>query len=415
MPDPSRQERDLAAAFLARYGRSPQLVARAPGRVNLIGEHTDYSGLPVLPVAIDREVLIAAAPGQEAVVELDSLALPSPMSWAAPPPVGETRSWHRYLAGSLAEIGTFRGAQLLIGGDLPYGGGLSSSSALTVGLLAALNEIWRLGWDRSALIQAAVRAERRTGMEGGEMDQTVIVLGRPATALRIDFQPTRTRHVVLPEGLAMAVAYSGSEASKSTAVDRYNTLVVAGRAAALLLERAAGIDAGAPPRLAPFVAAPGLEAAVADLPEWASATWVADQVSVGDDAMVSLTDGRFDRSAPLPVRSFAEHVFGETRRVEETEKALRSGDLRSFGELLDESHTSLGALGVSTAGLDRAVAAMRLSGAYGSRLTGAGFGGYALAVCSPDRLPGVVRAAARATGGPAFAVEASAGLSVRSL
>lgn len=393
--------------FRDLYGTEPSVSVRSPGRVNLIGEHTDYSLLPVMPLAIDRAIHIEAGAGR--LVEAHSLSETDAISYPpdAPPRV---EGWHRYLVAAVSVLGrTDLGVRLLVDGDLPSTGGLSSSSAFTVGVIAALDRLWQLGLGSQRYPDLAIAAERSLGVEGGAMDQTVISLARAGAALRIDFDPLRTRVVPIPEHVKMVAAYSGTAAPKGGSANRaYNTRVVAARAAALLLGREVEVDLGSTPTLSRVVeSGPDL---IENLPEVSSASEIADALAVDPLLMTGLTVGTFPADAPLPVRAVASHVLSEARRVDEAEAALVAGDLDGLGSLLDRSHASLVGFGASSVRLDALVAAMRDAGARGARLTGAGFGGYAIAVCSEDRQADVLAAAEGATGGPAFPVVASDGV-----
>lgn len=402
----------IARHFLERFGRPPKTVVRSPGRVNLIGEHTDYSLLPVMPMAIDRGIDLAIAPLDEPVVLADSLALPDPVRLAFPVRVEGLSGWHRYLAAMVAAVtdGT-GGCQLLIGGDLPVTGGLSSSSALSVGVLEALNRVWALGLSRDRYPAMALGAERSIGIEGGMMDQTVITFARRGHAARIDFAPFAVRHVPIDPRLRLVAAYSGVAAVKGReARDSYNLRVVACRAAALLLGYETGRPVGDEPVLFHVASAPEIDRLVARLPEETTAVEVSRLVDESPDRMVLLGTGRFAVEAGLPVRAVARHVLAEASRVDAAETALVSGDLVGFGRLLDESHRSLQDFGVSSPPLDSLVGAMREAGAWGARLTGAGFGGYAIAAAPADRVDRVMAAAVAITLGPAFEVVASDGV-----
>lgn len=385
------------------------LQLRAPGRVNLIGEHTDYMHLPVLPMAIQRGITIngSVVPEPGLVAASSTQEVPVTLLPDSPLPEG----WGRYLLGALRQLGTAAealGAELHVDGDLPETGGLSSSSALTTGVLKALSLLWDLDLDDEEIVRRAIAAERIVGVESGGMDQTVIMFATQGAALRIDWDPPRRTPVSIPEGFAFAIGYSGEEAPKGgSARDEYNERVVSCRAAALLLEAATGIDPGTPPVLRPFVDAdPG----AAHLPRQATARAVAGALDVDPETMVSLTAGRFDPDHPLPVERAAMHVIGEAQRVDAAQVAIGSGDMAGLGRLFDESHASLQAYGVSTPGLDAVTTAAREAGAAGARLTGAGFGGWAVAVCRNHQVDHVASAMANAGSGLAFEVVASAGI-----
>ncbi len=364
------------------------VTVSAPGRVNLIGEHTDYSLLPVLPIAIQKRLRVHAEATGDGVVEARSGQFDGIFRSDA----AENPMWSHYLSAVVELIGTADGARLTIGGDLPPTGGLSSSSALTVASLLAL---FRLDDDEpepDRLVDLAVRAERATGVEGGAMDQTLIVHAAAGTALRIDFDPLASHRVEVPEEMAFVAGYSGKPAPKGGAAsDAYNARVAGTRTAALLL-------GASPPFLANVDGA--VEDVLASLPEEALPPPEARQ----------LTAGRYESTDPLPVRAWARHVLTEAERVEAASIALEAGDVETLGQLFDESHASLANdYGVSTPELGLIVATARDAGAAGARLTGAGFGGWAVAVCHPHRVEAVAGAMA-SIAGEAFRAEPSGGV-----
>ncbi len=404
--------------FAVLYGTPPSVVARAPGRVNLIGEHTDYSELPVLPIAIERALYVAAAPATDGQIEARSAAFEPPAQFARSEGHPSGAPWHRYLAGAVAELADLapgQGAKLLIEGDLPASGGLSSSSALSVGLLAALSAAWGAPLDREGLVRRAIVAERYVGVESGGMDQAVITFAEPGHALRIDFRPPGRRQVSLPEVLSFVVASSGEEAPKGGAArDAYNERVVGARIAAVMIADEVGVDLDQPVTLGQVSGVDVVDILVDGLPEKISAREVAHGAQVDIAHIVQLTAETWDAQVKVPVKRVARHVLAEALRVQEAEEALRDGDLRGFGKLLDASHNSLREdFRCSTPALDKVCAAMRKAGALGSRLTGAGFGGFALAACTPENVQNVIDAAIATTGGPGFEVHASGGLEIR--
>ncbi len=385
------------------------LQLRAPGRVNLIGEHTDYMHLPVLPMAIQRGITIRGSvvdvPGL--VASSSTQSVPVTLDPDSPLPEG----WGRYLLGALRQLGDAahgKGAELYVDGDLPETGGLSSSSALTTGVLKALVVLWDLDLDDGEIVRRAIAAERIVGVESGGMDQTVIMFATAGAALRIDWDPPLRTPVPIPDGFAFVIGYSGEEAPKGgSARDEYNERVVSCRAAASLLEAATGIDPGTPPVLRPFVDA---DLGSTPLPGQATAAEVAGHLGADVDTIVRLTAGRFDPDRPLRVERAALHVIEEARRVDAAQEALLATDMATLGRLFDASHASLQSYGVSTPGLDAVTTAAREAGASGARLTGAGFGGWAVAVCGPDRVDAVTSAMASAGSGLAFEVAPSSGI-----
>ena len=409
-------EEPIRAGFRETYGIDTAVVVRAPGRVNLIGEHTDYSGLPVLPFAIDRVTYVAVAPTDDGRVRAISRALPRAAELPRNAPANQSEPWHRYLAGALhelLELAPGMGANILIDGDLPTSGGLSSSSALTIGLIAGLGRAWSADLPLEEIVGLATSAERRVGVETGGMDQQVIAYGQAGHALRIDFLPPTTRQVPLPEGLAFVIAYSGEEAAKGGAArDAYNERVVGTRIAALMLADMLGVELEGIPLLGNVADIDAAAVMAAELPVQMAPRNAANAVEANVDRIVQFANSHFDAARKVHVRRYAQHVLAEAERVDQAEAALAAADLKSLGRLLNESHDSLrNDYRCSTPALDKVAAAMRKAGAVGARLTGAGFGGYALAATPPEKVEDVIAAAIAAAGGPAFEARASGGLS----
>ena len=390
----------LLARFAAVYGRPAKLLARAPGRVNLIGEHTDYNGLPVLPLAIDRSVLAAGAPRDDGVVRVASVAPRfAPRQYEidariAPDAAGDWGNYHKAAAQGLVDAlgaAALRGGDFLIDGDVPPGAGLSSSSALVVGSLLGLLAAANRGIAPECLAELAADAERYVGTQSGGMDQAVCLLARAGHALRIDFDPLRTRPVPMPAGAALVVCHSLVDAEKSGAARAgYNRRVAECRLACRVLERQAG---AALPTLGVWPAATGrpLSAAAAELAallpdEPLSIASIAARTGVGAEALHAAV-GRDDPAAGYAVVRRARHVCGEAARVDAAEGALAAGDLAALGALMAASHASCrDDYEISAAGLEELVAAATAAGAIGARLTGAGFGGCTINLVAADRV-----------------------------
>jgi len=333
-----------------------RIIASAPGRVNLIGEHTDYNGLPVLPLAIDRRVWIAARRIDEPTLQVRSIdperypgeAIPL-VALAARAPSG---TWVDYVVAAAQRRPPARGTELVVAGDVPPEAGLSSSSALVVAAFMALAD----PGDRAELADEARCAERYVGTLSGGMDQAISLLGRPGHALRIDFRPVRVEAVPLPADLAVVVAHSGVRARKSGAARAgYNARVQECARAA--------VELGAP--------AGGL---LADVP--------------GEDRLTRAQQ----LDDPLLARRAA-FVFAEAARVAQAVRALRAGDVEQLWALLNASHRGLrDDYEVSHPAVDALVEAARDAGALGARVVGAGFGGCIVAVCRAAHADGLVAA-----------------------
>lgn len=336
----------LISQFERQFGHRPAFLSRAPGRVNLIGEHTDYNDGFVLPMAIDREVAVVGAPrddrrirlyalnfDDEADFALDQLQRSEPADWSDYP---------RGVAWVLREAGfDLVGFDGVLYGDVPIGSGLSSSAAIEMAVFMAFAACQPAlaGLDRVRAAKLAQRAENAfVGVNCGIMDQFVSALGQAGHALFIDCRSLDYAPVPMPDGMAVLVV--DTAAPRSLAASAYN-------------ERRAQCEAAA--RL------------------------------LGVPALRDLSPEIFaQRRAALPalVAQRAEHVIYENRRVLDAVAALRAGDVATFGRLMNESHDSLRDLyEVSSAELDAVVEIARgVSGVYGARMTGAGFGGCAIAL-----------------------------------
>ena len=308
--------------------------ASAPGRVNLIGDHTDYTGGWVFPMAVDRATTVELTTGGP-VVRLASAAEPDPavvpVDVADPASVGP--GWARYVAGVVAEVRPAEGGTGTVATTLPLGAGLSSSAALEVAVALAL------GFEGTALelAQACQRAEQRAwGVRTGIMDQLASAAGVAGHALLIDCGALSVTPVPLPPEVEVVVADSGER--RSVAASAY-------------AERRRQCEAAA------AVVGPLRAASL-------------DDVATLEDAVT---------------RRRARHVVTENARVLAFAERLRAGDLASAGRLMTESHASLrDDFEVSTPALDRLVGGLvEADGVYGARLTGAGFGGCVVALARP--------------------------------
>ena len=338
--------------YQTAYHARPAFVARAPGRVNLLGEHVDYNDGWVLPAAIDRAAYVAAAPCPSPLVSLEALDLNESSVFrvteldaarkidAAGQPLS---GWARYPAGVAWSL---RGEGLAVGGldavlasDVPVGAGLSSSAAVEVAFAAA----WRHtgGWARTpmALAQASQRAENHyVGVNSGLMDQFASACGQAGHALLLDCRTLEWEALPLPAGVSIVVADTGMR--RELGKSEYNN------------RRAQ------------------CEAAVAGL----------SAVLPGIHALRDVSLDDFNRHAhrldPLVARR-ARHVVEECARTRAAVSILKAGRVADFGALMNDCHASLRDLyEVSSPELNAmASAAQALPGCYGARLTGAGFGG----------------------------------------
>ncbi|MCA9980420.1 MAG: galactokinase [Anaerolineales bacterium] len=341
----------VITAFTEQYGEPPAVVVRAPGRVNLIGEHTDYNDGFVMPLAIDRAFWLALRPRQDNHVSVRSLNVNETALFTLTGLHKGSESWVEYVKGvawALQESGhTLNGFEGVLVSDVPMGAGLSSSAALELAIARAFAEVSRLDWDPAEMALLAQKAENQwVGMNCGIMDQMISAAGQAGHALFIDCRDLSSESVPLPKGTAVVIL---DTATRRGLVDSaYN-------------ERRAQCEAAAK-----FFGVPALrDVSVADL-------------EARGEALETLN--------PLIYRR-AKHVITENERVQQAKNALRAGDAERAGQLMDASHVSLrDDFQVSSEALDTMVwLARQQDGCWGARMTGAGFGGCAVALVQADK------------------------------
>jgi galactokinase len=344
-------EAQAARAYRERFGAAPEIVASAPGRVNLIGEHTDYSGGFVLPCAIDRRVAVAAGHGDGVIVSVN---------YGEERSVGRERdySWADYPRGVALQLGARapEGAlppwRAAIAGDVPRGSGLSSSAAIEAATATALNDLFALNLTRRELAVLCRRVENEfLGVKSGIMDQYASLLAQANHALLIDCRSLEARAIPLDlDAMGLSLIVCDTRQERGLRDSEYNSRQEAcARAAALL--------------------------------------GVAELRDARESDLTRLSGEELRR---------ARHVIGENARVLRAAAALDSRDFTTFGQLMTASHASLrDDYEVSTPALDAFVDEACAQGALGARLTGAGFGGCAIAL-APTPQASALQAAVRA-------------------
>ena len=344
----------LSPVFRAKFGRTDEpRIAVAPGRVNLIGEHTDYNDGWVLPMAIDRRIGVAFAPRDDRVLRVHSVVFDETRELAIDelvPPGGS--EWISYVIGvawamSSSGLGV-SGADLVVDGDVPLGSGLSSSSALVMATALAMCEISSIPWSPVEMALLGHRVESDwVGIKGGVMDQFTATMAQDEHALLLDCRSLSHSPVRFPEKAVIAVMDTG--APRTLAGSAYNERSASCRAAVEALQNAD----------------PGIRA-LRDV--------TTDFLEANREFLDETTYRR------------ARHVVEENARPQAMADALSSGDLNEAGRLMDASHFSLRDLyEVSSRELDLFTDLAREHAAcYGARLTGAGFGGCAIALVSAE-------------------------------
>lgn len=350
MKDPAASAWSL---FTAHFGCAPEVCTSAPGRVNLIGDHVDYCGGCVLPIAIDRRAAVCAGRMTGEIVHVVSRECPDER---AAFPVGSTDGpratrWAAYAAGAAVVLGVPGGLRMAIASDVPIGAGLSSSAALEVAAVLAMETL--TGKTLSPLERAttARRVEHEhAGVPCGIMDQYAAMFGEHGHALLIECRDPSHNTVQLPTDAAIVVVDSGVR--HSLASDDYGQRRRECESAFGKYARGVG----------PAPALAAIPLAAVQQSQWARAGWTA-------------IEGRRAR-----------HVVSEVGRVHAFAAAISKGDMRSAGKIMSESHRSLrDDFDVSVPPVDALVEWLETQpGVWGARMTGGGFGGCVVSLVSRE-------------------------------
>ena len=365
----------VLATFLGAFDAPPLAIVQAPGRVNLIGEHTDYNDGFVLPCAIGFQTLVAIRPRDDAVLRVvasdygnsaDEFRVDQPVGHRARP------AWADYVRGVVSVLQArglpLRGANLAIAGDVPRGAGLSSSASLEVAVALALQTLGLSSttaatadaspWAGLTPVDLALIAQRAendfVGCQCGIMDQLISALGQPAQALLIDCRSLETQPVAIPEDVAVMIVHSNVK--RGLVDSAYNLRRAQCRAAAESI-------------------------GVASLRE----------------ATPEALEAARDRMDPVSHRR-ARHVVGENARTLAAAEALRAGDLHQMGRLMAASHAAMrDDFEITVPAIDRLVEILQLAigDEGGARMTGGGFGGCVVALMPTSAVDRVTAAVER--------------------
>lgn len=340
----------LQARFRLYFGREPRVLISAPGRVNLIGEHTDYNEGYVLPVAIDRHIFVAAGSRKDRKVSFRALNLGEEDDFSLDEIDRGERAWSNYGRGVALEMERaghrLPGMKAVIWGDLPMKAGLGSSAALEVAIAYSFQLLSNLEIEPLQLALLCQEAENGfVGVQCGLMDQITSALGEKDQALLIDCRSLDRQLIPIPPEVDIVIADTGKQ--RGLLDSEYNLRRQECREGARLL--------GVPSLRS--VSPKGLAKRRSDLPP--------------------------------TIHRRVRHVVTENQRTLEAARALKRGNLGAFGRLMYDSHHSLRHdFEVSCAELDILVeAAQKVSGVYGSRLTGAGFGGCTVSLVTREAVP----------------------------
>jgi galactokinase len=332
--------------FTASFATRPRVAASAPGRVNLIGEHTDYNGGPVLPVALERRTAVAARVGAGWAVasavdgEVHKIDIDAPLR----------HDWTDYLVGVVRELRVLRaappGAEIAVASNLPIGAGLSSSAALTVSAAKALSLVAGKRLSAAALAEVAFRAEyRQVGVRCGRMDQTIAAHAERGSALLFETATGAMHTVPLPGRIWIVETGVSHRLTGGALNDRRREC----------------------------------EEALAVCRKWRPGLSYLAQLAPGDLPQV-------EWRLPPPLIQRVRHVVTESARTRRAAEALAADELPTLGRLLVEGHESLRVDYESTIlEADLIVESAVRHGAYGARLTGAGWGGAVVVLVAPER------------------------------
>lgn len=336
-------QQQVTQEFKRIYGEAPTFVVRAPGRVNLIGEHTDYNDGFVLPLAIDRAFWIALRPRQDQTVQVKLLDFDETVEFSLTDISKAETSPLEYLKGvawALQTGGhTLNGWEGVAQGDVPIGAGLSSSAALELATARAFNAVSKFPWDAAEMAKAGQKAENGwVGVNCGIMDQMISAAGVASHALLIDCRTLETTPAPFPPDTVVVVLDTGTR--RGLVGSAYN-------------ERRASCEAAAR-----FFGVPALR-----------------------DVTLAQFEARIDELDEV-IRKRARHVITENERTIAAKDAMLAGDAVTLGQLMNASHISMrDDFEISTPALNAMVeCAQSQDGCYGARMTGGGFGGAAVAL-----------------------------------
>jgi galactokinase len=335
--------RAVTSAFIERYQSQPAILVHAPGRVNLIGEHTDYNQGFVLPMAINHAVWIALRPSADEHVHLHSLDFNESISFPIQLQLQPGKSWADYIKGTTWALGQqgfpLHGWEGVMAGDVPIGAGLSSSAAVEMAVARAFKSVSGWEWQPARMAQACQQADWNwVGIQSGIMDQMVSAAATKGHALMLDCRSLEIEHIPLPPDVLVAILDTSTR--RKLVESAYDLRVKECQAAANFF---------------------------------------------GKDSLRDVDEEKFAqriRELDRLLARRARHIITENRRVIQFVDAMRSGRLQELGQILNASHASLrDDYEVSSPALNQIVeSALVAPGCLGARMTGAGFGGCAVAL-----------------------------------
>ncbi len=340
----------LAQLFKTYFNANPEFIVRAPGRVNLIGEHTDYNDGFVLPMAIDRAVWIALSPRTDSQIRIHSLDLETDSAFDLHS-LTKGEGWAEYPKGVAYELQkaghVLKGCDAVMTGDVPSGAGLSSSAAVELATARAFATICNITWDAAQMAKLSQKAENEwVGVNCGIMDQMASAASKEGYALFLDCRTLEYQHAPLPKNISVVILDTSTR--RGLVDSAYN-------------ERRSQCEEAA---------------------RWFGVKALRD-VSVEDFERKTKEESGLSEIAARRAR----HIVTENARVLEDVEVMKAGNVKRLGELFNASHISLrDDFEVTNEALNQIVeCAQEQPGCYGARMTGAGFGGCAVALVQEEK------------------------------
>ncbi|CAA3007400.1 galactokinase-like [Olea europaea var. sylvestris] len=419
----------LKSKFIEFFTHPPDIYARSPGRVNLIGEHIDYEGYSVLPMAIRQDTIIAIRKNDTKMLKIANVNSEkySLCTYPADPEqeidLKNHRWGHYFICGYKGlyeyakskgiDVGEPIGLDVVVDGIIPTGSGLSSSTAFVCSSTIAIMATLDMTFPKKELAQVTCECERHIGTQSGGMDQAISVMAQSGFAALIDFNPIRATEVQLPAGGTFVIAHSLAESQKAvTAATNYNNRVVECRLASILL----GIKLGMKPQEAvagvktlsdveelcvSFAGTRGSSDTVLAVKEFLNEEpYCAEDIEKITEEKLKVVFANSPSSLDVlraakhfKLHQRAAHVYSEAKRVHAFKDTVSSElseekMLKKLGDLMNDSHYSCSVLyECSCPELEELVKICRDNGAFGARLTGAGWGGCAVALVKESIVP----------------------------
>ncbi|XP_052399908.1 N-acetylgalactosamine kinase [Carassius gibelio] len=402
----SERLQKLKQAFHEKYKQLPVFYACAPGRVNLIGEHIDYCGYAVLPMAIEQNILAAVSFSDSKTIQLANTEPKYKDFTVSVDGISidrENPQWHYYFLCGVRGIqehlslSSLAGMCCMVDGTIPASSGLSSSSALVCCAGLVTMQANQKSLSKVALAETCAKCERYIGTEGGGMDQSISFLAEEGTAKLIEFNPLRATDVRLPDGAVFVIANCCVEMNKA-ASSHFNMRVVECRIATKMLAKARGLDWSGLLKLGDLQKE--LQVSVEQMlelveealhPEPYSREEICQTLGISAQQLCEdILSANTQHATVFKLYQRARHVYGEAARVLQFKAVCDSSPasaVAQLGDLMNQSHASCRDLyECSCPELDRLVDICLQAGAVGSRLTGAGWGGCTVSMVPGERI-----------------------------